>query len=400
MSRPAVWQPANDVEHGMRDAMAADDVPGYVRALGSGPLYLPGFEAEPDGRQRLLTRVREGRTYVLVFTSVEALTDAVGIVTSDWRPTTLVDLAAAWPDPQWGLLVSPNTSIGAYLEPEHISQIAELVTPERALPNADERERLMRSAQQAGNPAGYLDLLVTGDVLVPVEAPAAPGDLAAPDFPWLVTTVDDQPAVPVFTSAARLREGLPREPGSVRVAFVAVLRAWPDPRYLLAVNPGSALDATFTGTQVPDLLRWAQEVAARRWRAAHEDGGPAGAVAQQRATVQPAGAPRAGVAQAGVPRALEVALRPDEADRYLAGGANTVSGPVRTMGGAGTFSGHLIRWYGDPAAMPDGGEVRDHPLPHGAQLVRVSAGGETVLGSYDAELRRWRPAIADVLRGQ
>jgi SseB protein N-terminal domain len=390
MSRPAVWQPANDVEHRMRDAMAADDVPGYVRALGSGPLYLPGFEAEPDGRQRLLTRARDGRTYVLVFTSVEALTDAVGLVTTDWRPTTLVDLAAAWPDPAWGLLVSPNTSIGAYLEPEHLSQIAELVSPERAMPNADERERMMRSAQQAGNPAAYLDLLVTSDVLVPVEAPAGPGDLAAPDFPWLVTTVDDQPAVPVFTSAARLREGLPGEPGSVPVAFVAVLRAWPDPRYRLAVNPGSAIDATFTGAQVPDLLRWAQEVAARLWRAAHEDTPAGGAVAEQPGATQ----------RAGMPRALEVALGPDESDRYLTGGANTVSGVVRPIGGAGTFVGHLIRWYGEESVVSDGGEVRDHPLPHGAQLIRVSAAGETVLGSYDADLRRWQRAIADVLRGQ
>ncbi len=390
MSRPAVWQPANDVEHRMRDAMAADDVPGYVRALGSGPLYLPGFEAEPDGRQRLLTRVREGRTYVLVFTSVEALADAVGSLTADWRPTTLVDLAAGWPDPAWGLLVSPNTSIGAYLEPEHISQIAELVSPERSLPNADERERMMRSAQQGGNPAGYLDLLVTSDVLVPVEAPAGPDDLAAPDFPWLVTTVDDQPAVPVFTSAARLREGLPGEPASVPVAFVAVLRAWPDPRYRLAVNPGSAIDATFTGGQVPDLLRWAQEVAARLWRAAHEESRADDAVAERQGAAQ----------RAAIPRAVEVALRPDEADRYLTGAADAVSGAVRPTGGAGTFVGYLIRWYGEEPALPDGGELRDHPLPHGAQLIRVSAAGETVLGSYDAELRRWQRAIADVLRGR
>ena len=306
MSRPAVWQPANDLERAMRDAMAASDAPGYVRALGSGPLYLPGFEAEPDGRQRLLTRVHEDRTYVLVFTSLEALADAVGVVTGGWRPTTLVDLAAAWPNPEWGLVVSPNTSIGAYLDPEHIAQIAELTTPEPVVPNADERERMMRSAQQAGNPAVYLDLLVTGEVLVPVEAPAAPADLAAPDFPWLVTTVDDQPAVPVFTSAARLREGLPREPGSVRVEFVAVLRAWPDPRYRLAVNPGSALDATFDGAQVPDLLRWAQEVAAGLWRAEHEAGRPgdAGPGAGQRAAMP------------------EVAPGADEADRYPTGGVS------------------------------------------------------------------------------
>ena len=84
---------------------------------------------------------------------------------------------------------------------------------------------------------------------------------------------------------------------------------------------------------------------------------------------------------------------------YLGDGYDKVSGPVRLPGTGGEPFEYRVRWYGDPAVSPPGQSVTDLVLPHGAQLIRVTAGEEMVMGSYDADLHRWNPAIADALRG-
>jgi hypothetical protein len=361
------WQPANDVERRMRQAWDQGDADAFADLLMESPLFLPGFEVDAEGRQRLLTRSRGGQTFLLVFTSVEALREAVGTLTTGWRQTSFAELAAALPDPTWGLAVSPHTPIGAYLGPEQVRAMAAELPDEPVFHAATEKERLMRAAQQEGVPAIYLNLLVVSDVLLAVDGPAVAADLGRPEFPWRVTYVDGLPTVSAFTSPRRVREGFPEGVPTVEVGMVKLVRAWPDPRYRLAVNPGSAIASVFTGAQVPDLLQWAYQVAASA---------PVG-------DVQP----------------LEVTVAQNAVDLYLGDGYDRVSGPVRAAGTGGDPFGYLVRWYGDPAAVPPGQTVTDLVLPHGAQLIRVTAGEEMVMGSYDAELHRWNPAIADALRG-
>jgi hypothetical protein len=369
----------------MREAWAAGDADAFADLLVKCHLYLPGFPVDDAGEQRLLTRRRGDQTFLLVFTSVEALHEAVAPRTHGWRLTSFAELTRAWPDPAWGLAVSPHTPIGAYLGPEQVRQLAERVPAEPAFHPADEKERAMCAAHQVGDPAVYLDLLVVSDVLVPITALASAEDLARPDFPWRVTYVDGLPTVSVFTSVNRLRESIADEVPTVRASFVRLARAWPGPAYRLAVNPGSAISATFTGSQIPDLVRWAQGLALRQAGSLDSDVSD--------------GSPATPVAVPPDVRSLEVPVTQAEVDRYLVDGYDRVSGVVRSAGTGSDRYGYLVRWYGDVTRTPPGRPVTELVLPHGAHLIKLVVGEEVVLGSYDAELRRWNPSIADILRG-
>lgn len=441
----------------MARAWARDDADGFADVLLACDLYLPGFPDSGEGGQRLLTRERDGQTYVLVYTSVEALREATELVTGGWRRVTFAELAGAWPDDSWGLAVSPHTPIGAYLGPGQVRELAEEVAAEPAFEPADERERAMRAAQQAGDAEVYLDLLVVSDVLLPVTGPADPRDLARPGFPWLVRRSGGDATVPVFTSQRRLRDAWPgsgEAPPVIRVPFVALAQVWPDNRYRLAVNSGSAMTAVFTGAQVPDLVRWAQELVLRdtsRRQSSRPSTVPPPAAADPAvapaATSSPVVAPPAASSpvvapsavappaepaplaslpdaspQAASPaatytpadisptaappavmgaqmRRVQVMIGSDVAERFLTAGGDRVSGPVQPAAPTGADDGYLVRWH-EESAGPAERQVTELPLPHGAQLIRLIAGQELVVGTYDIELGYWRPSLINVLRGE
>src|SRR5256885_9447473 len=103
---PRAWEPANDVERTLRHAWEREDSALFRRSLAGAPLYLPGFTDGGRGTgpvggaatpQRLLTRRRGERTYLLVFTSPEALYEGIGEVIDGWRLTSVAELSRAWP---------------------------------------------------------------------------------------------------------------------------------------------------------------------------------------------------------------------------------------------------------------------------------------------------------------
>ncbi|NUR89039.1 MAG: SseB family protein, partial [Nonomuraea sp.] len=65
-----------------------------------------------------------GRTWVLAFTSVEAMRAATGGVAGHCRVAALVELAAGWPDPRWGLAVNPGLGAEFLLEPGTVARLA------------------------------------------------------------------------------------------------------------------------------------------------------------------------------------------------------------------------------------------------------------------------------------
>lgn len=412
---PRVWEPANDVERTLRYAWEREDGALLLRTLALAPLFLPGFSGDgPDGTrqpQRMLTRSRGDRTYLLVFTSPEALYEGVGEVVDGWRLTSMAELMRTWPDPEWGLVVSPTTPVGTYLGPDELATLAEVVADEPVFHPADPAEAMMHRAQRSGDPGAYLDMLVMREVLLPLSAPAAPEDLARPGFPWRVETVHGQPTLAVFTSPQRLAEGLPEPVPTVRVDLVVLLRAWPDPAWRLTVNPGSAIPSTFAGEQVPDLFRWAQALVARM-----EDPSsvPSPLLAPPSAAVPspPLAPPPAAVPAARAPGSVateppaeapvfEVVVAATEVGRYLDEGHDRVSGVVYLAGTAPVPPrGYLVRWRHEVAGpVPvDGESVDALPVPSGARLYRLLA-SESLVATYHAELRRWIPAVADLLRG-
>jgi hypothetical protein len=96
-----------------------------------------------------------------------------------------------------------------------------------------------------------LDVLVTAQVIVPTRG----------------LLVDEVPTVAVFTSTQRCAEYLRAvgvEAQTAVVDLVAVLRQWPGAEHRLTVNPGSLIEFSLGGDQVPGLLAHAAGLVRRR----------------------------------------------------------------------------------------------------------------------------------------
>ncbi|AQZ62874.1 unnamed protein product [[Actinomadura] parvosata subsp. kistnae] len=66
----------------------------------------------------------DGRTWLLAFTSVEAMTLASGGAATHCRVASLTELAAGWPDLRWGLAVNPGLRVSFLLEPGTVARLA------------------------------------------------------------------------------------------------------------------------------------------------------------------------------------------------------------------------------------------------------------------------------------
>jgi hypothetical protein len=64
------------------------------------------------------------RTWVLAYTSVEAMRLATGGVATHHRVVSLAELAAGWPDPRWGLAINPGLPTVFMLESGTVARLA------------------------------------------------------------------------------------------------------------------------------------------------------------------------------------------------------------------------------------------------------------------------------------
>jgi hypothetical protein len=257
------YEPANEVER--RLAQARGDGPGYLRILAGAPLYLPVIGGTSPHRPPAW--LHDGVPHLAVFTSVDALRLRVTGIADGYRVTDTGELVERWPDPRWRLAVNPGTPLGVYLPVtalrDHATGRPDLVEfdPAWAFVPGTEFERVMYLARTTGRPDRYLDALVVSRALMPTAGQASAGDLGGPSFPWLVDIRGPDPVINVFTSPQRLTAaGYPQE-RAIAADFIAIVRAWPDTRFGLAVNPGSAIAALFAGPEVARLTDWARRLA-------------------------------------------------------------------------------------------------------------------------------------------
>lgn len=247
----SAWAPANDVERELEQAVGGGDIRAVMRILAVAPLVVPGFRDETEGeggRQRLLTRERDGVPYLLVFTSPEALYRATPA--DGWRETTLTEVVEGTPD-GWGLAINPVTPIGVLIKPEDVADLVPTKRIMRDFTPANEVERLLRDALTTPDLGVLLDVLVTAQVMVPQQALEMDGVLV----------------VPVFTSVERYEDCLGGHDLDIPVVtmdFIAVLRQWPGDDHRLAVNPGSPIGITLPGERVPQLVAYAEDLVRRR----------------------------------------------------------------------------------------------------------------------------------------
>ncbi|MEV0617738.1 SseB family protein [Nonomuraea sp. NPDC050404] len=80
--------------------------------------------AAADGRAAWATAGDAGRTWVLAYTSVEAMRLATGGVATHCRVASMTELAAGWPDPRWGLAVNAGLRVAFMLDPGTVARLA------------------------------------------------------------------------------------------------------------------------------------------------------------------------------------------------------------------------------------------------------------------------------------
>ncbi|MBW8484926.1 TY-Chap domain-containing protein [Actinomadura parmotrematis] len=109
--------PAKDVESGLAAARKRGDQRRYLRLLTGATLYLPAGEDVAEGAAHQYATAQFGdETFVLAFTSPEAMSKSLRGQAQRHRAFAPADLAAAWPHPEWRLAVNPGLPSAAFLD--------------------------------------------------------------------------------------------------------------------------------------------------------------------------------------------------------------------------------------------------------------------------------------------
>ncbi|MFV2088416.1 SseB family protein [Micromonospora sp. LOL_021] len=408
---PAGWRPATAAEAGMA---AATDRAGYLAALGTGPLLLPVSAEAAAGQAPFAwpTVEHDGAPHVLAFTSPQAIAAGLPGESVRYVTVTLAEVAAAIPDDSWWLAVDPGLPIADRIS---AGQLRELAPSPDADADADaaagpadpagDIAQALRAAVAAEDPDAVMAALLRAEFTVPLPPGAAPDatDLADPGFPWWCLPDEaGQPSVPVFTSPALLAEVFDVPPPSVVASSVRLFANWPDPRWQLAVDPGTASAVSLPGEAVRQVSRWLDELR----RTATE--------ADQAVEVETVDA------DPDVPVRMQLVIPHRHLHAYVADGYDRMAGPVHRWHGPGRDTPNrlyarlgllgpespftaadewvpVVRWEPGPDTpatwLDERPQQRALAVPDGAELhVLHQDGRDELLARFDRGGRRWLPA--------
>ncbi|SFB40681.1 SseB protein N-terminal domain-containing protein [Amycolatopsis marina] len=284
----AEWQPDNDVERAMAEALTAGDGSRYARLLMEAPLYVPTLP-DPDTEQRraLARELPLQREHVLTFTSPGSLSWSLGAAAAEYREIDFGSLWELWQDSDYHLAVNPGAPIGVFLP---IDAVVDLAREKRSLvaiddvqdaiaaeavarirrqcqtglggepdpadtePVNDLEEQLREALAKEDHDAFLLTLLSSNVVVLTERAVSDPDHIHDEDFPWRIVGDDESPLVPLFSSTTALRRAARKDPHWVEVSFLAVLANWPGPGHTLCFDPGTPTELILPGDTVLDLL--------------------------------------------------------------------------------------------------------------------------------------------------
>jgi hypothetical protein len=126
--RVQLWQPANLVEQQMLEAFAAGNADAAALLLRGARLAMPVTAAAAAGTEAPLwpTVSASGRTWIVIYTSVESMRLGTNDAFEHALPCSLAGLAAAWPDPehQWALAINPGLPIELTLGAGAVARLA------------------------------------------------------------------------------------------------------------------------------------------------------------------------------------------------------------------------------------------------------------------------------------
>jgi hypothetical protein len=273
------WQPANDVERAMSQAVADGDSTEFLRRFVSAELYLPQVPREGvvlrEGAEEWVPLIRHvgGFPAIPVFTSLAGMGSAV--VVGKYEVTGFAEVRDRWAEPDWWVAINPGLPIDASLPFDAVDRLisgdlvvvdGRLVRPDQLdaveVPGAGGAEpgydpdRVLNDPSYPGTRDQFLAALLDATVSVPTtRAVDDPDDLLEPDFPWLPSRTGPTPTIEVFTSADECARAYPDRP-SVRVPFLLLMIAWPD-GHALSVNPAGPVRMVCSADEVSILRQQA-----------------------------------------------------------------------------------------------------------------------------------------------
>ncbi|MFI6180007.1 SseB family protein [Nonomuraea sp. NPDC051191] len=113
-------------EERLKEAHGRQDLSTCLALLRYADFACPVGDAAARGDEQVAWPTFAGadRVWVAVYTSEEAMLEATGGAVRHCRVLSLVELAAGWPDPRWGLAVNPGLEPSFLLEPGTVARLA------------------------------------------------------------------------------------------------------------------------------------------------------------------------------------------------------------------------------------------------------------------------------------
>ncbi|MFI6290924.1 SseB family protein [Nonomuraea sp. NPDC050790] len=113
-------------EKRLQEAHERGDLTASLTLLRHADFACPVTEAAARGEEPVAWPTAAGadRTWLTVFTSEAAMREATGEAVRHFRILSLVELAAGWPDPHWGLAVNPGLQPSFLLEAGTVARLA------------------------------------------------------------------------------------------------------------------------------------------------------------------------------------------------------------------------------------------------------------------------------------
>ncbi|GAA2664782.1 SseB family protein [Nonomuraea recticatena] len=157
-----VQQPSTEFEERLWAAFEAGATALCLGMLRDADFALPMTKAAAEGLEPVAwpTVVADGRTWMLAYTSAAAMVEGNGGWTEHHRIASMVDLAAGWPDPRWGLAINLGLPVSFLLES---GTVARLAVPTLAQDLLLDPEAGVPLLQKLLSPSAIKDMVLGGE---------------------------------------------------------------------------------------------------------------------------------------------------------------------------------------------------------------------------------------------